>query len=96
MEKDLYIIADEIYEKLIYGDARHVSIASLSPEIYQRTIVINGMSKAYHMTGWRIGYSAAPLDLPRASAPCKAMSPPTAPPLCSGPPWRPWSTARRA
>lgn len=63
VEKDLYIIADEIYEKLIYGDARHVSIASLSPEIYQRTIVINGMSKAYRMTGWRIGYSAAPLDL---------------------------------
>lgn len=60
VEKDLYVIADEIYEKLIYGSSTHVSIASLSPEIYQRTIVINGMSKAYRMTGWRIGYSAAP------------------------------------
>ena len=63
MEKDLYVIADEIYEKLLYGDCRHVSIASLSPDIYQRTIVINGMSKAYRMTGWRIGYSAAPADI---------------------------------
>ena len=63
VEKDLYVIADEIYEKLLYGDCRHVSIASLSPEIYQRTIVINGMSKAYRMTGWRIGYSAAPADI---------------------------------
>ena len=63
VEKDLYVIVDEIYEKLLYGDCRHVSIASLSPEIYQRTIVINGMSKAYRMTGWRIGYSAAPADI---------------------------------
>lgn len=54
---DLYIISDEIYEKLIYG-AEHVSIASLSEDLYKRTIVINGLSKAYAMTGWRIGYSA--------------------------------------
>lgn len=54
---DLYIISDEIYEKLIYG-AEHVSIASLSEDLFNRTIVINGLSKAYAMTGWRIGYSA--------------------------------------
>ncbi len=59
---DLYIIADEIYEKLVYGEA-HVSIASLSQEIYDRTITINGLSKAYAMTGWRIGYSASSLEI---------------------------------
>lgn len=59
---DLYIISDEIYEKLVYGE-KHVSIASLSQEIYARTIVINGLSKAYAMTGWRIGYSASSVEL---------------------------------
>lgn len=56
-EKDFYIISDEIYEKLIYGE-KHVSIASLSDDLYKRTVVVNGLSKAYAMTGWRIGYSA--------------------------------------
>jgi len=59
---DLYIISDEIYEKLIYGE-KHVSIASLSPEIYARTIVVNGLSKAYAMTGWRIGYTASSVEI---------------------------------
>ncbi len=63
VEKDLYVIADEIYEKLLYGERRHISLAALSDEFYRRTIVINGMSKAYRMTGWRIGYSAAPADI---------------------------------
>lgn len=58
MKKNLIIISDEIYEKLIY-DGSHTSIASLSSEIKERTIVINGMSKAYAMTGWRIGYTAS-------------------------------------
>jgi aspartate aminotransferase len=57
-EHDLIIISDEIYEKLIYGDEKHVSIASLSEDAYERTIVINGVSKSYAMTGWRIGYAA--------------------------------------
>ncbi|BDU50789.1 pyridoxal phosphate-dependent aminotransferase [Haliovirga abyssi] len=56
---NFYIISDEIYEKLIY-DNEHVSIASISESIKNRTIVINGVSKAYAMTGWRIGYMAAP------------------------------------
>lgn len=56
---DLYIISDEVYEKLVYGGAEHVCAASLSQEAYERTIVVNGFSKAYAMTGWRIGYSAA-------------------------------------
>ncbi len=55
---DLYIISDEIYEKLIYGET-HISIASLSDALYERTIVVNGLSKAYAMTGWRIGYTAS-------------------------------------
>lgn len=55
---DLIIISDEIYEKLIYGHNTHVSIASLSEDSYKRTVVINGVSKAYAMTGWRIGYAA--------------------------------------
>lgn len=55
---DLIIISDEIYEKLIYGTQKHISIASLSKDAYDRTIVINGVSKSYAMTGWRIGYAA--------------------------------------
>lgn len=58
-EKELLIISDEIYEKLLYGEEGHISIASLSEDAYNRTIVINGVSKAYAMTGWRIGYAAA-------------------------------------
>ncbi|HBC97295.1 MAG TPA: aspartate aminotransferase, partial [Clostridium sp.] len=50
---------DEIYEKLIYGDSKHVSISSISEDSYKRTIVVNGVSKTYAMTGWRIGYCAA-------------------------------------
>lgn len=60
VEKDIAVIADEIYEKLIYSeDKKHISIASLNKEIYDRTITINGVSKSYAMTGWRIGYAAA-------------------------------------
>lgn len=58
LNNDLIVISDEIYEKLIYDGLKHISIASLSDEIKKRTIVINGMSKAYAMTGWRIGYAA--------------------------------------
>lgn len=63
VKHDFYIFADEIYEKLIYDDAKHVSIASLSPEIKQKTITINGFSKAYAMTGWRLGYAAGPQEI---------------------------------
>ncbi|MBC8061383.1 MAG: pyridoxal phosphate-dependent aminotransferase [Clostridiaceae bacterium] len=58
-EKDIFIISDEIYEKLTYNEVKHVSIASLSEDAYHRTIVINGVSKTYAMTGWRLGYTAA-------------------------------------
>ena len=60
---DLFVLADEIYETLVYGDARHVSIASLGPELRERTVLVNGVSKTWAMTGWRVGYAAAPADL---------------------------------
>lgn len=65
VEHDFYILADEVYEKLIYGK-EHVSVASLSPEIYEHSITVNGFSKAFAMTGWRLGYSAAPADVAKA------------------------------
>src|SRR5256885_5191158 len=65
-EEDIYILSDEIYEKLVYDDATHVSIASLSKEAYDLAITINGFSKSYAMTGWRLGYLAAPDAVTRA------------------------------
>ncbi|MEO1623006.1 MAG: pyridoxal phosphate-dependent aminotransferase [Cyanobacteria bacterium J06632_3] len=59
VEADIFVVSDEIYEKILYGDAQHVSIGSLNDEIFQRTIVSNGFAKAYAMTGWRLGYLAA-------------------------------------
>ena len=65
-EEDIYVLSDEIYEKLVYDDAKHVSIGSLSKEAYDLTITINGFSKSYAMTGWRLGYLAAPDAVSRA------------------------------
>jgi aspartate aminotransferase len=65
-EEDIYILSDEIYEKLVYDDTKHVSIASLSKEAYDLTITVNGFSKAYAMTGWRLGYLAAPEAVAKA------------------------------
>lgn len=60
LDEDILILSDEIYEKLIYGNAKHVSIGSFSKDIYNQTITVNGFSKPYAMTGWRLGYVAAP------------------------------------
>jgi len=68
IKNKFFIISDEIYEKLIYDGARHVSIASLGRDIYERTITVNGLSKSYSMTGWRIGYAAGPLEIMKAAA----------------------------
>jgi aspartate aminotransferase len=62
----IVILSDEIYEKLVYADNKHISIASLSKEVYEHTITINGFSKAYAMTGWRLGYTAAPKRIAEA------------------------------
>lgn len=59
VEKDIFVVADEMYEYLIYGDDKHVSIASLGKDIYDHTITCSGLSKGYAMTGWRIGYTGA-------------------------------------
>lgn len=63
LKHDLLIISDEIYEKLVYGDARHYSIAGISDKLKASTVVINGVSKAYAMTGWRLGYAAGPTEI---------------------------------
>ncbi len=59
IDNNIFVISDEIYEKLLYDGREHISIASINDDIKNLTIVINGMSKAYAMTGWRIGYSAS-------------------------------------
>lgn len=63
LEKNIIVISDEIYETLAYDGVSHISIAALSEEIKNQTILINGLSKAYAMTGWRIGYAAAPKNI---------------------------------
>jgi aspartate aminotransferase len=63
LKKNFYIISDEIYEKIVYGKYKPISIASLSAEIKDRVITINGVSKAYAMTGWRLGYAGGPQEV---------------------------------
>lgn len=60
---NLIVISDEIYEKLVYGKTRFRSFAAVAPELYDRTITINGFSKTYAMTGWRVGYAAGPKEI---------------------------------
>jgi aspartate aminotransferase len=74
VEKDLLVISDDIYRQLVYGDAEYVSIASIGPEVAKRTILIDGASKTYAMTGWRIGYTAGPLPLIKAMAMIQGQS----------------------
>lgn len=63
VKNNIFVLSDEIYEKLVYDGEKHISIASLNNDIKKLTIVINGMSKAYAMTGWRLGYAAADKEL---------------------------------
>jgi len=66
VERGLVVVSDETYEALVYDGYQHVSIASLSDAMYARTIVVNSMSKAYAMTGWRLGYAAGPAEVIKA------------------------------
>ncbi len=66
VEKGVLIMSDEIYEKLVYDGAKHISVASLSQAHYEHTIIVNGLAKAYSMTGWRLGYLAAPEPIAKA------------------------------
>lgn len=63
VEKDIYVVSDEMYEYLTYDGAEHVSIGSLNDEIFARTITVSGVSKSYAMTGWRIGYTGSSLEI---------------------------------
>ena len=74
VKHDILIISDEIYEKVLYDGASHISIATLGPEVAERTVIINGVSKAYAMTGWRIGYAAGPKPLLTAMANIQSQS----------------------
>ncbi|QSO47648.1 pyridoxal phosphate-dependent aminotransferase [Alicyclobacillus mengziensis] len=65
LKHDVYVVTDEIYEKLVYG-VEHYSINGLVPDLMSRTVVVNGFSKAFAMTGWRLGYLAGPLDVVKA------------------------------
>ena len=66
LKNNFYVLSDEIYEKLVYDDFQFVSFASLDPEIKKKTILVNGISKTYAMTGWRIGYTAGPENIVNA------------------------------
>ena len=68
VEKDIYVISDEIYSCLVYDKQKFTSFASLGEEVKERTVVINGVSKAYAMTGWRIGYAASPAPIAKIMA----------------------------
>jgi len=74
IENNLVIVSDEIYEKIIYGFAASPSIASISEEVKARTVVVNGVSKAYAMTGWRIGYAAGPKAIIKAMTKLQSQS----------------------
>lgn len=66
VEKDILVVSDEIYEKILYDGAIHRSIASFGTEIFQRSIISNGFAKAFSMTGWRVGYVAGPVEIVKA------------------------------
>lgn len=68
IEHDLWVVSDEIYENILYDDVEHLSIGAVSPQIFERTIISNGFAKSYSMTGWRVGYTAAPIELVKAMA----------------------------
>ena len=63
VEKDIYVVADEMYENLVYGEQKHISIASFGKDIYDRTITCSGLAKSYAMTGWRIGYTGSSKEI---------------------------------
>ena len=66
VDRDIMVVSDEIYEKILYDDAEHLSIASINDEIFARTITCSGFAKSHSMTGWRVGYTAAPLEIIKA------------------------------
>ncbi|MBE9047842.1 pyridoxal phosphate-dependent aminotransferase [Pleurocapsales cyanobacterium LEGE 10410] len=74
VEQDILVVSDEIYEKILYDDAKHLSIGSIDAEILSRTITSNGFAKSHSMTGWRVGYAAAPTEILKAMAKIQSHS----------------------
>ncbi len=74
VKHDLIVISDEVYEKLLYDGAEHISIASISEEVKERTLLVNGISKSHAMTGWRIGYTAGPEKIIKAMTKIQGQS----------------------
>jgi aspartate aminotransferase len=74
VEHDILVVSDEIYEKILYEGAEHLSIGAIGPEIFERTIISNGFAKAYSMTGWRLGYLAGPVPLIKAATTIQSHS----------------------
>jgi aspartate aminotransferase len=68
VDADIFVVSDEIYEKILYDGAQHISIGSLGKEIFARTLISNGFAKAYSMTGWRLGYLAGPVEIIKAAS----------------------------
>jgi aspartate aminotransferase len=68
VERDIWVVSDEIYEKILYSGSVHVSIGSLGSEIFQRTLISNGFAKSHSMTGWRVGYLAGPVEIVKAAS----------------------------
>jgi len=73
-EGDFWIVSDEIYEKIVYDGFQHISIASFGEKLYKKTIVVNGVSKSYSMTGWRIGYAAGDQEVVKAMSKIQSQS----------------------
>ncbi len=74
VKHDILIISDEIYEKMVYDGVKHVSIGSFGDDVFSRTITVNGFSKAFSMTGWRLGYFAAPLPIVKTASTLQSHS----------------------
>jgi aspartate aminotransferase len=74
LRHNFFVVSDEIYEKLVYDNSEHVSIASVDEKVKQRTIVVNGLSKSHAMTGWRIGYAAGPAEIVKAMTNIQSQS----------------------
>jgi aspartate aminotransferase len=74
LKYDMYVISDEIYEKLMYDGFEHISLASVDPSLKDKTLVVNGLSKSYAMTGWRIGYAAGPKQIIQAMTNIQSQS----------------------
>ncbi|AFY81108.1 pyridoxal phosphate-dependent aminotransferase [Oscillatoria acuminata] len=74
VEQDILVVSDEIYEKILYNDIKHLSIGAVSEEVFKRTIISNGFAKAYSMTGWRIGYLAGDEELIQAASTIQSHS----------------------